>query len=451
MNCRLNPPASSLLATFWLSSWLEQYAQVSKDMSDFSAAGLYNTWGQPRISWKCATPFNSSSSPSIRFMCPMASGSVALVDNMFDFTHSLSPVAIIDDSGVALFAGLDFVTTSTTPGSDFMVTVTPISEDVDIFWMEPGGYAWERIPCMSPTVYAASGMFQLPMSSTVLVTYSASLLAASLDVSGFVSFNNGPWIPLSPHDLWNRWDETGSLYGLSRLQRENNYDFFTRQSSSYGFPGAPYPSGLMATIARELNLIELSSWVPDSPYVPPYGDVTAYSIPLIPQYSLITETPLAIGNNTYLLSNTPDANTVYILNDNMQPYISAAVTGNMVQPLFGSNGITVSYGVTRYEPQLSASGYVIQIVPSTGAIISMSETPVWLARGISLNTLGSPDMIDSLYYPNGDPTPYFQTIGEQVQQTVKISLGEASWNNVTWFDSTTELPQISYIPRVLDS
>jgi hypothetical protein len=439
-------PASSLLATFQLSSGLERYSEISKDMSDFRVHGIYDTWGQARIGWVCATPFNSSSNVSVSFACPLASGGVVLEDNLFDLLHATVPSVLITDSGTAIFYGLDFVTVLTVAASDFTISVNPISEDTDVLWMEPGSYAWERILAKDSAIQAASGVITLPVSDPILVTYSSSLLVSSLDASGTVSFNGGPYMALSKVDLRNGWDEVSSLFGLSRLLREDNFQLAERASSSYGFPGSPDYIGLTASIARELNLVESGTWSPSSPFVPAFSDVTAYSVPLIQRQSLITEAPLSIGNGFYLLSNSPDPETLYVVNSGGVPIMTPESTGNL---MYAPEQVTVSYGVTRYEPSTSVSGYLTEIVPSTGAIISMQEVQVWMARGVVASTLGL--MTDKLLLPNGDPTPYFMEIGSQIQQALQVSLGEASWNKVTWFNSTDNTPRIGYIPRVLDS
>ena len=452
MNVRYPPSSGSLLATFYLASWLEQYANLTRDLDDYRGGRLYGSWGQIRLGWIVYLSELPSKDISIVFSCPAGTGTASRAVTLYDFAHSTSPVFFLDSSGAILLRNLEVTEVLTTPSSDFTVSLEPLVPDTDVWWKT--GREFERLPCQSSNLDNSNGILHFPFRSPVLLRYSSQSLTNSLDSSGSINIDGGPPIPLSKLDLFNTWDNTGSIRDLVRLPREDNYNYFLRQKSCYYIKGGTQLPRLESAIARSLDLITSFQWTPTGAVsLPSLGIIDAVEVVVygLAKNSLRVENLRKISDNIYIATKIPTAGTLRVSVGGFSTHPVSSVDNIITFFNPPNDAAQASYGYESYTVTRDSSGYITLLAPVSGNIDAGREYTVYVSRSVIATTLSSPGYHSRLYNPSGGGTDYFFNLASDIVNSVRVTLGKVQWEKAVWFTDDDVKPELTYVPRILDN
>jgi hypothetical protein len=450
MSVRYPPTSGSLLATFWISAWLDQYVNIRRDFDDYLGERTFSSWGHPRLGWIAYTQNVDSTDLTINFSCPAGSGAVARATDLFDFTHSTLPIFFVWNGSIVL-RNLEVLETTAVPGSDFSIRLSPLVPDSDVWYK--AGTAFERLPCQSHYVSASSGVIYLPYDTPIVVRYSPVYMVEALDASGSIQINGGPWQPLSKYDLYNAWDAIGLTRDLPRLPRENNFDYYNRQKSCYYIKGGPTIPKLSAEVARRIDLISFFSWVPTGAVaLSDVGITDAVELIVygVDKDSIKVENLRKISDNIYKSTKIPKPESLSIVVGGYSTQPVSAIVGNTI--IFNSpsnTSITASYGYSSYSITRNSQGYITLLSPVSGNIDANQAYLVYVARAAKAYTLSSNEYKNKLYNPDGSGTSYLYEIANSISNSVKVTLGKVQWEKVVWFTDDSIKPELEYIPRTL--
>ena len=447
MAVKYPPSSGSLLATFWLSSWLSQYADIKRDLQDYAGERGYSSWGQQRLAWAVYYSELQPITTNITFQCTEVTGIVNRAVDIYDFMHSTTPVFYFDTTGIILLRNLEVKELLTTPASDFSVTVDPIIEDCDV-WYKTGN-EYERLQAQSQDINT-QGIIYLPNRVPTRIRYSSKVLASSLDASGTIQVNGGPLISIVPLDLKNGWDDIGASVGIQRLPREDNYSYYLRIKSSYYLSGGTTVDGLNSATARHTDNILTLTWIPTGALDLSGLHATSINIYGLNKDGIKAENLRKISDNIYRTSYTPKKDTlkVYVGGFSTQPVSS---TNNEIYfynaPLDTAQAV---YGYQSYTITKDSSGYITTVTPVSGNINTSKEYIVYIASAVKAYTLSSKTYGSNLFNPDGTATTELLEVSQLINKSLQVSLGYVTWNNVTWFSDTDIKPEIRYVPRTLD-
>ena len=448
MNCKY-ASSGSLLYTFWISALLNNYADMKRDLQDSRAISLYDTWCQVRNGWIAYTAELPSSTTTITFYTPTTTGTATRV-SLYDFVHSTVPVFVFDDPGIILLRNLDCIETTTTPGSDFLVTLEPLVKDSDI-WYKTGN-AFERM-MIGDSVDYSTGSIYFQRRVPTQIRYYPQRLTSSLNASGFIQINSNTRIPLTHVDLTNFWDDIGSLRGLDRLYDEDNYSYYLRQKSVYYINGGVQLARVKPGAARHLGLITTLQWCPSGALdltTQGISDASEVLIPNLSKDSIFTENLQKISNNIYKSTYIPNTGSLYITVGGF--LVSPASAVNNVITFYSnlSNSAVAHYQYTAYTTTRNSSGYITLVSPVSGNIDYSQSYTVYVSRAINAHTLQSTEYKSQIYNPDGTANSFLKEIANNITSSIKITLGEVSWEKANWFTDTDIKPELEYLPRSLD-
>lgn len=456
------PPSAALFWQFW-QPYLRQLRQLARRRDQLlDEVGLLATpVGLPRQAWHLPSAYREHEDLRVTALVSGTTWYLRRVRNLREFFAADDPSFLVAANGHLFFRNLALRDVTVTPdGASGTATYTLPFEglglvpDADVLLDHQAiGY---RLKAGAEGIEPYRSRLRLTpeLSGSLRVRYQSRTLVDAVTVS----VSGEPYRAPGRFDLWNRFDELGLPFGLSRRPNEDNRRFrerlYHRALGTRGDAARP----VAGQIAGELALVRVLEWDGQSTLnfessgIHGIREVEVRELPETQSYreDLV---PVAGEAGVYSAARS-EWQPGYLLFERGIPatrlrYPQLTQSENRVD--FGAcvtGAVVASYRARNYALVRSAQQFITQLLPVSGNVRSQRYQVV-LTRNTRARVPTERDFYEELLIgADGVPTEFFRALRLRLVGGSPVQLAQARWGRAAHWAETE--PQLEHLHAVFD-
>lgn len=408
--------------------------------------------GLPRKAWKLQSSMAGELVVTLNY-----GGETTTIDRVSDewsFMQATNPVFLLRPVGGEIWFRNLAIIQSTISKVNGKYVLPDLDEESNIWYRELSDSSWTLIKAGDTIVNGTA--VALPNTNSLEFRYQGNSKSHAITLIGRVnisSYNKNVTQKLSLFSLPSKMDSWASMFGITRLDGEDQSNLLSRILSVSKVKSGSQKYNLIFGIGRDLGFLDIGYWDGLSTYTIPFNKIRYVNVEDLPEYEYIqNEVGRPLLNRTKVVLNR--IGTLYsikvdgvLVNDNNKPLISGR-TLTFDNPV---GKVEVSYKVNNYSLQYDESGYITAIVPAND--ISLSGRHVYCISSINAWNITDSAYESSLYSGEGLPTSLLYNLASKINKSSDISLSSAKWNqgSENWFDLLElDKPTTYFLPALFD-